>query len=340
MLLAVEGTAMWIERFLLAAGAGVLAACAPDIPPAMSAPLAAESRVQPVSIDVCGETVRYDTVPQRAVTHDVNITEMFLYLGLGDRLVGYSGIRGNKNIAPQYREQLAGVPELSRQGMNIEAIVGAGADFVFAGWSYGFREGEVTPAALREFGIQSYILTESCVRKVARTRVSLEDTFNDMLNLGRIFRIEPHAQALVEQQRAELQAVTDALKGIESRPKVFVYDGGTDNFTTSGRFGIPNAMIEAAGGRNIFDDIPSNWPRGNWEDVVERNPEWIVIIDYDHPGPQGKIDFLRSKPELSEVEAIRRGSFVVLTYAEATPGPGNVARVRTLAQAFHPGRVQ
>ncbi|MFT3759840.1 ABC transporter substrate-binding protein [Thauera sp.] len=331
---------MWINRFLLVIGASALAACAPDAPPAVSAPPVAEDRVQPVSIDVCGETLRYDSVPQRVVTHDVNITEMFLYLGLGDTLVGYSGIRGNKNIAPEYREQLAKVPELSRKGMNIEAIVGAHADFVFAGWSYGFREGEVTPAALREFGIQSYILTESCVRKVARSQVSLEDTFNDMLNLGRIFRIEQRAQALVEQQRAELQAITDALEGIESSPKVFVYDGGTDAFTTAGRFGMPNAMIEAAGGSNIFDDIPSNWPRGNWEDVVERNPEWIVIIDYDHPDPQGKIDFLRSRPELSEVEAIRRGNFVVLTYAEATPGPSNVARVRTLAQAFHPGRMQ
>ncbi|MDY0072746.1 MAG: ABC transporter substrate-binding protein [Thauera sp.] len=302
--------------------------------------VAAAAEVEPVEVEVCGELQRYDAVPQRVVTHDVNITEMLLHLGLGERLVGYSGLRGNKNVAPQYRAQLAGVPELSTQGMNLEAVIGAGADFVFGGWSYGFREGEVTPAVLREFGIQSYVLTESCVRKVARTAVSLEDTFNDMLNLGRIFRIEQTVEALVAQQRAELQAVTDALQGIKARPKVLVYDSGANAFTTVGRFGMPNAMIEAAGGRNIFDDIPSNWPRGNWENVVERNPDWIVIIDYDHPGPQGKIDFLRSKAELATVTALQQGNFVVLTYAEATPGPGNVAAVRRLAQAFHPGRLQ
>ena len=55
---------------------------------------------------------------------------------------------------------------------------------------------------------------------------------------------------------------------------------------------MPQAMIEAAGGRNIFDDLERNWPRGNWEDVIARDPEWIVIVDYDQPDARGKIDFL------------------------------------------------
>lgn len=323
-------------------GTALLAACSPPQPPAPPAAQAASpatAAVPPVTVDVCGQPVRYDTVPQRAVTHDVNITELFLDLGLGDRLVGYSGISTRKEIDPAFRPLLDAVPNLSQQGMNIETIVGVEADFVFGGWSYGFREGQVTPAMLAELGIASYILTESCIRKVARDKVSLEDTFADMLAIGRIFRIEAQAQQRVAQQRAELHAVTAALQDVRHRPRVFVYDSGTDAPTTSGRFGMPHAMIEAAGGDNIFADIPNNWPKGNWEDVVARNPEWIVVVDYDQPGPQGKIDFLLSKPELAGVDAIRQRNFVVITYAEATPGPRNVARVRTLARAFHPGRV-
>lgn len=304
------------------------------------APARGAGAPRPVTVEVCGEAWRYERVPQRAVTHDVNITELFLYLGLGDRLVGYSGIAATKEIDPALRGQLDTVPSLGRQGMSLEAIMGVEADFVFGGWNYGFREGQVTPATLAEFGIASYILTESCVRRIKRENVSLEDTFADMLAIGRIFAIEAHARQKVAEQRAQLQAVTARLQGVAPRPRVFVYDSGTDAPTTSGRFGMPHAMIEAAGGDNIFADIPSNWPRGNWEAVVERDPQWIVIIDYDRPGPQGKIDFLLSRPELGEVEAIRKRSFVVLSYAEATPGPRNVAAVRKLARAFHPGRVQ
>ena len=58
-----------------------------------------QQRAQPVVIDVCGKPVAYQRVPQRAVTHDVNITEMFLYLGLGHKLVGYSGISTTKEVA-------------------------------------------------------------------------------------------------------------------------------------------------------------------------------------------------------------------------------------------------
>jgi iron complex transport system substrate-binding protein len=95
-------------------------------------------------------------------------------------------------------------------------------------------------------------------------------------------------------------------------------------------------MIEAAGGTNIFNDVDSSWTQVNWEDVVDRNPEHIVIIDYGETNAQGKIDFLKGQPELADVDAIQNDNFVVLTYAEATPGPRNVARTRTLAEAFYP----
>lgn len=293
----------------------------------------------PVVVQVCGEDVQYHSIPERVVTHDANITELFLYLGLGDRLVGYSGIPHAKALAPEFRAQLSNIPNLSNRDMNLEAIIGAQADFVFGGWSYGFRAGGVTPKMLANYGIQSYVLTESCVRTTPRERVSVEDTFVDMRNLGRIFRIEAHAAALIARQRAELERIDRILQGVKTRPKVFLYDSGTDMPVTSGRFGMPHAMIQVAGGRNIFDDIPSNWPQGNWEDVVERNPDWIVVVDYGSSSPQAKIDFLLAKPELANVTAIRKQNFVVLEYAEATPGPRNVAGTRTLAQAFHPDRI-
>jgi iron complex transport system substrate-binding protein len=83
----------------LLAASLLLAGCgkAPE-PQAVAAPT---RQHQPaLELPVCGQTVRYDKVPQRAVTHDVNITESFLYLGLGRRLVGYSGIPPARRSAP------------------------------------------------------------------------------------------------------------------------------------------------------------------------------------------------------------------------------------------------
>jgi iron complex transport system substrate-binding protein len=310
--------------------AGALAGCSPRPDAAAEAP---------VTVSVCGEPVTYPHTPRRVVTHGINIAEMFLALGLGDRLVGYGGLYSLSRLTPELRAQLAGVPDLAPQGMNLETLLGARPDFVFSGWAYGFRDGQVTPQGLAELGIASYVLTESCIRKVACERVSLEDTFADMLNLGRIFRIEARAQALVEAQRAELARIAAAVRDAPRRPRVFLYDSGTDIPVTAGRYAMPQAMIEAAGGTNVFDDIPSSWTNGNWEDVIARNPEWIVIVDNDRITPGGKMDFLLHQPELAHLTAIRERRFVLLDFAEATPGPRNVAAVRKLARALHPDRV-
>lgn len=315
-----------------AALALLLGACSRPADP----PTAVAASVAPVTVEVCGQPVSYAQVPQRAVTHDVGITEMFLYLGLTERLVGTTGISTNKEIDPAFRAQLARTPVLSSQGMNLEAIVGARADFVFGGWSYGFRPGEVTPELLARHGIASYVLTESCIHVGPRTRVSMDDTLADLRNIARIFRTEAAVAARIDGLAHSLRDLERRTQGVAQRPRVFVYDSGEDIPTTSGRYGMPQAIIEAAGGRNIFDDIPRNWPKGNWEDVVARNPEWIVVVDYGHPNAQGKIDFLLNKPELAQLDAIRHQRFFVLSYAEATPGPRNVARARALAAALHP----
>lgn len=318
----------------------LLAGCSEQQSPQPQQPDVAQtpSHAAPVTVDVCGQPVHYTKVPQRAVTHDVNITEMFLFLGLGDKLVGYSGISSQKSISPQLQPWLARVPNLSKQGMNMETLLGAQADFVFAGWGYGFRAGNITPERLAEHGMASYVLTESCIHVQRRERVALEDAFTDMENLTRIFAVQPQAQARIDGLRTGLTQLRQQMQGVAHRPSIFVFDGGEKLPTTVGHFGMPQAMMDEAGATNIFADLPYNWPKGNWEDVVERNPEWIIIIDYGQLSAQGKIDFLLQKPELQGVRAIQQRRFFVMTYTEATPGPRNVETTQRLAAALHPER--
>ena len=295
--------------------------------------------VFPVTVEVCGESVTFSAPPERAVTNDVNITEIFLDAGLKDKLVGYSGVSDVRDLGERYRRQLEDIPRLSPKYIDLEALVGVGPDFFFAGWNYGFSsEKGITPAALEQYGIRSYVLTESCIRIMEREQVSLEDTFTDLINIGRIFGVEAYTQVKVEQYRAELAKIERVVGVIEDSLRVFVYDSGADTPMTAAKFAMPNAMIEAAGGTNIFNDVASSWVHVNWEDVVDRNPEHIVIIDYDEPNAQGKLDFLKSQVGLADIDAIRNDKFVVLDYAEATPGPRNVASTYTLAKAFYPDR--
>ncbi|MCA1440299.1 ABC transporter substrate-binding protein [Ensifer sp. IC4062] len=312
-----------MKRLLFAAGALVLATV-----PAFA---------NPVTIKSCNREVTFDAAPKRAVSNDVNLTEMMLALKLQDRMVGYTGVSGWKTLDERLREGVKELPELAEKYPTKEVLLNADADFYFAGWNYGMKVGgEVTPETLAPFGIKVYELTESCIHIMAKGKPTMEDMFVDLLNLGRIFGVEERAEALVAGYRGELAEITAKVKGAERRPtRVFVYDSGEEKPFTSGRYGIPTAMIEAAGGINIMDDVEKNWTEISWEPVIDRNPEVVVIVNYGEVTADEKIAFMKNNPAFKNVDAVKNDRFVVLEYVEATPGPRNIKAIRRLARSFH-----
>ncbi len=289
----------------------------------------------PVTVQSCDRSVTFDAAPQRAVSNDVNLTEMMLVLGLQDHMAGYTGVSDWKTLDERLRQGVAELPELSPNYPTKEVLLGADADLYFAGWNYGMRVGgELTPATLAEFDIAVYELTESCVHIMDKPKASIDDLYNDLLNLGRIFGIEEEADALVDGYKADLEAFTRTLPTMEIAPRVFVYDSGEDKPFTAGNFAMPTALIEAAGGTNIMDDVQSSWVEIGWEPVIERDPEIIVIVDYGKVTAEQKIAFMKSSPAFQDIPAVRDDRFVVLDYVEATPGPRNIAAIKRLATAF------
>ena len=290
--------------------------------------------VADTTVQSCNRTVTFDAPPERAVSNDVNLTEMMLVLGLADRMVGYTGISGWKTLDEEMRAGVEELPELSAKYPSKEVIVGADADFFFAGWNYGMKVGgEVTPETLEPFGVQVYELTESCTHIMETEKASIDMMYADLINLGTIFGVEDKAAELVDGYRAELAAFTSELETGEP-PRVFVYDSGEDTPFTAGRYAMPTALIEAAGGVNIMDDFEKSWATVTWEEVVERNPEVIMIVNYGEVTAEQKREFMMSNPAFADLDAVKNDRFVTLEYVEATPGPRNIQAIKTLAEAF------
>ncbi|WP_431298254.1 ABC transporter substrate-binding protein [Tabrizicola sp. BL-A-41-H6] len=288
----------------------------------------------PVTVKSCDREVTFDAAPKRAISNDVNLTEMMLVLGLRDRMVGYTGISGWKTLDAEAREGVAELPELSAQYPSKEVLVGAEADFFFAGWNYGMKVGgEVTPQTLEPFGIKTYELTESCIFVGPKARSTMDDMYADLLNLGTIFGVSQKAEALVAGYKARLEKVTAGV-GRSAPLRVFVYDSGEESPFTAGKYAIPTALIEAAGGVNIMDDLDKSWATVAWEPVVERNPEVIVIVNYGDVTAAQKIAFLEENPAFAGMDAVKNDRYVVLEYVEATPGPRNIRAVEKLVAGF------
>ncbi|MFJ9618182.1 ABC transporter substrate-binding protein [Streptomyces noursei] len=290
----------------------------------------------PVTVTNCGTRTTYPHAPRRVVTNDVGITEIMFALGLEDRMAGYAmpDDKGDLTKVP-WKAAYDKVPWLSKKALTKETALDAKADLVFAGWNYGFGEGNgLTPAALKKLGIGSYVLTESCHNGTgAGTRgvmPPLEALYTDLTALGKIFDVEDRAQALIrtyKKQVADAAARTPA-----RRPTVFLYDDGRDKPLTAGKYAAPHDIITKAGGDHVMKDLKDSWTTVGWETVVARDPDVIVINNYGDTSAAQKKAFLESYAPIAGVSAIKHHRIYVMDYAELVESPRNPTAISDLAR--------
>lgn len=290
----------------------------------------------PVTIENCGVKTTYDRAPRRVVTNDVGITEIMFALGLEDRMAGYVApdYKGDREDVP-WKDGYDRVPWLSKKQINQELVLDAKADFVFAGWNYGFGEGNgFTPAALKKLGIGSYVLTESCHSGTGAARgvmPPLEALYTDLRTLGRLFGVEERAEKLVAGFKKRVADAQAQLPADGKRPTVFLYDDGKDKPLTAGAYAGPHDIITKAGGDHVMKDLKDSWTTVGWETVVERDPDVIVINNYGNVSAQQKKDFLLSYGPLAGVSAVKNKRIFVLDYVDLVESPRNPAAIAALA---------
>ncbi|AXI75582.1 ABC transporter substrate-binding protein [Streptomyces cavourensis] len=294
-------------------------------------------RHYPVTVENCGEKRTFAKAPQRVVTNDVGITEIMFALGLENHMAGYvmPDDKGDMTSVP-WKDGYKKTKWLSKERINKELVLDADADLVFAGWNYGFNEGEgFTPAELKRVGVDSYLLSESCRNGQGKARgvmPPLDALYTDLRNLGKIFDVEDRAESLITSFRKQVaDAQAKAPKG-DDRPRVFLYDDGRDKPLTSGAYAGPHDIITKAGGDHIMKDLKDSWTTVGWETVVDRDPEVIVINNYGDTTADQKRAFLKSYKPLANVSAIKNDRIVVLDYVDLVESPRNPAAISSLAE--------
>lgn len=135
--------------------------------------------------------------------------------------------------------------------------------------------------------------------------------------------------------QSRISKVEEAVDG-QDEVSVFIFDSGEDEPLTLGS-GLASDMISAAGGKNIFDGDFNYWGSVSWESVLDRNPEYIIVMDYFAGGDtQEKIDFLKNNEAFQDVAAIQNDNIFVLGLTDVTGGVRNAEAIETMAEKFHP----
>ena len=87
-----------------------------------SAQAMAEATKYPLTIQSCNREVTFKQAPKHAVSHDINMTQMMLALGLKTSMAGYSGVTGWKSVTPEMQTILDGLPELAAKYPSVETL--------------------------------------------------------------------------------------------------------------------------------------------------------------------------------------------------------------------------
>ena len=324
---------------LLAAGSALVACSSAAAPAPQPAPKPAAA--YPVTATSCGIPVTYDKAPTRAVSNDINTTEDMLALGLESHMAGTFGVTGDgpagMPVPAQYLAGFHQVRDVSPDYFTKEELVALHPDFLFAGWDYGLQQGtSLTPAGLAQFGIKTLVLTESCARvSRAVTSVSINDTYQDLRNLGVIFNVRNKARQVIGSMQAQVAAAHAKITGLKP-VTVFDYDSGQAAPFTGAGLAMPTALITLGGGTNIFASLKQSFTSVSWEQVIKANPQCIIINDYGTPTAQQKEKFLETSPITKNLTAVKNRCFLPLSYDEVTPGPRNAAAAVAIARWLHP----
>lgn len=309
---------------------------------ALAAPALAFSGFPHTDVN-CDVTTVFEAPPQRAVTLSNNATEIMLALGLQDHMAGTSYM-GNLDISPEYAEAYAAIPVLSPLIATTEQLIEVEADWVYAGYPDGFAERWHTRDQLHDLGMTTRLATEGC----NLGQFAFPDLWQELRDVAAIFGVPDRAEALIEGLQARLDAVDAALDGAEPA-QVFIYNGGDAPPRAALGNTMLNAIVARAGGVNIFGDIEMRYGTVSWEDIVDRNPDHIVVFYslteagqvVDNPRAdiaQARIDLLSTFPAVADVTAVVEGRFHPISSVTGQPGPSSVRAVEELARLLHPER--
>ena len=258
--------------------------------------------------DATGTEVTIDADPERIVTLNPSAAQTMWEIGARDEVVGVS----------QYASYLDGAGEKANvsgpSGPSVEKVVDANPDLVLVpSSSYGAAEERTQQ--LRDQGIPVFVFGQG---------TSLEFVANKTELTGRLTGNCEAGTERAAEMRQSIALMEQALDD-EERPVglnvFFGYTSGSNTFIgdVMEAGGLENGAAEA----NI-----SGFRQINDEQVVETNPEWIVVPE-NSPVPE--------TPAYNSTTAVQEGNVVVVnTSYLQQPAPRAVIAAETIMQAVHP----
>jgi iron complex transport system substrate-binding protein len=322
-------------------GALVLAGCAagPEnrSPSGQSAPAAG----YPLTIENCDTDVTIEHAPERAVSLNQSATEILIALGLAERIAGTS--YETDPVADDVAADYDSIPLLTDGVLKHETLLEAEPDFVYSSFaSFLTTENAGERAELHDLGVPTYLSEFDCTyHEAIEGGATFDMLFDEITTMAEIFGVPDAGATLVAEQQAIVDDGLRIAEGIEGTPRlVWFYSTAASASTPSvaGPGGLPQTVTDLLGAENVFVDAATKWPEVSWDEIAARQPDVIVLADLTrgYPGDtaEEKIDFLKSDPLTSTMDAVVNDRFIVVPGQYMDPSIHSVQAVPTVAEGL------
>ena len=165
----------------------------------------------------------------------------------------------------------------------------------------------------------------------------LGDIIENIKLVGRATGTEAKANEIAEGMRTRIDAVAARAADADTKPSVLHVEWA-DPLMCGGHW-VPE-MVDIAGGSNTFGDQDTGTFKLEWEEVVERQPDIIVMMPCGFDVKRGLEDvpILAQREGWKDLPAVRNDRVYVVDASAYTSrsGPRLVTGLEIMAEMIHP----
>jgi iron complex transport system substrate-binding protein len=196
---------------------------------------------------------------------------------------------------------------------------------------------EVCAVSLKDVEQAVYELVSSNPRIVSLEPNALVDVWADIQRVAEALSAPDRGVKLVTRLQQRMAVIANKARLLPEQPTVACIEWIEPLMAASNW--MPE-LVEMAGGANLFGLAGKHSPWLTWEQLVEANPEVILVLacGYDISKAREEMPALTSKPEWPQLSAVRNRRVYITDGNQYfnRPGPRLVESLEILAEMFHP----
>lgn len=261
--------------------------------------------------DDLGTSFTFTKAPNRIISLAPNITEMIFTLGLEKHLVG-------NTLYCYYPEEAKKIEKVGDMlSFNFEKILTLKPDLIFITVEGNTKE---TYDKFKQLGLKIFVSNP-------RNYEGIKKTYMD---LGKIFNKEK----LTNNSIASWDSTVTKIKNESSnfnRSGMYVVE--LNPLFLVGKSTFMNEYLQFCGIKNIASDSPLNYPIFNREEILRRNPDYII---YPTNGSDNVEKIIGAYPEWKSINAIKNRNVIFVDRdLYSRPGPRFVEALKDLFNRIH-----